>query len=76
MLLLAYDVPPKDIFTKMPLFALKAVPDEEIRELMRGEALEQGITLGTKELADLQQRAGNNPAIAKRVIRENGTGFR
>lgn len=75
LLLLAYDAQPKDIFTKMPLFTLSAVPDDEIRELMRGEAIEQGITLGTKELADLQQRAGNNPAIAKRVVRETVLGL-
>jgi replication-associated recombination protein RarA len=70
LLLLATNPPPKDIFVKLPLVELPPLKDDEIRTLMQLEASAHEIKLGTKEFAELQQRAGNNPALAKRVVHE------
>ncbi|OLP20089.1 hypothetical protein BST81_02300 [Leptolyngbya sp. 'hensonii'] len=70
LLLLATAPPAKDIFLKMPRIEMQPLKDDEIRTLMYQEAMAQGMTLNPGQFADLQQRAGNNPALAKRVVRE------
>ncbi|NJL56516.1 ATP-binding protein [bacterium] len=75
LLLASSPVPPKDIFVKIPRIELSPIKDEDIRALMKAEALSYDARLEPKELAELQQRAGNNPALAKRVIRETVLGI-
>ncbi|KAM3093212.1 AAA family ATPase [Phormidesmis sp. 146-12] len=75
LLVLAWEPPAKDIFTKLPVMQLEAISDSQIRELMQEEAKKQGITLSVAELATLQGKAGNNPAIAQRVIKEAALGL-
>jgi hypothetical protein len=75
LLLATSPVPPKDVFVKVPRVELPPLKDDQIRELMRSEAHTYDVKLAPKELAELQQRAGNNPALAKRVIRESVLGI-
>jgi AAA domain len=75
LLLLASSPPPKDIFTRMPVIPLPPLKDDEIRELMKAEAIAHSIRLTPQELADLQQRAGNNPSLAQRIVRETALGI-
>jgi adenylate kinase family enzyme len=75
MLLLAWEPSPKDIFTKLPIVKLESLKDDEVRAIMRDEAQRQGVTISIAEMARLQAAAGNNPAIAKRVIREAALGL-
>jgi AAA domain len=75
LLLLAYNVNPADIFEKLPAYPLKPLDDAQVREILRTEAERQGVKLSLTELARLQASAGNNPAIAKRVIREASLGL-
>ena len=75
LLLATSPIPPKDVFVKVPRVELPPLKDEQIRELMRSEALTYEVKFAPKELAELQQRAGNNPALAKRVIRESVLGI-
>jgi hypothetical protein len=75
MLLLAWEPSPKDIFGKLPIVKLDSLKDDEIRAIMREEAQRQGVTLSIAELSRLQAAAGNNPAIAKRVVREAALGL-
>lgn len=75
LLMLAFNPPAKDIFTKVPRLELEILQDAEIRSLMKQEGDSYNLKLDAKELAELQQRAGNNPALAKRVIRETALGI-
>jgi hypothetical protein len=75
LLLLASDPPAKDIFVKMPKLELPPLKDDEIRDLMKQEAIAQGVYLEPKEFAELQQRAGNNPSLAKRLVSETVLGI-
>lgn len=75
LLLASSPCPPKDIFVKVPRIELAPIRDEQIRALMKAEALSYDVRLEPKTLAELQQRAGNNPALAKRVIRETVLGI-
>lgn len=75
LLLLACQPPAKEIFTKLPIIELKPIADTDIREVMRLEADTQGLKLSLSELASLQSRSGNNPEIAKRIIREAALGL-
>lgn len=70
LLLLAYQPPAKDIFLKMPRIEMQPLKNDEIRSLMYQEALAHGMTLNPHQFAELQQRAGNNPGLAKRVVHE------
>ncbi|HHP7245539.1 MAG TPA: ATP-binding protein [Elainellaceae cyanobacterium] len=70
LLLLATAPPAKDISLKMPRIEMHPLKNDEIRALMYQEALSHGMTLQPSLFAELQQRAGNNPALAKRVVRE------
>jgi hypothetical protein len=75
LLLMAWEPQPKDIFQKLPIFELRPLPDEQVRDLMYTEAEAHGRSLSIRELAELQQRAGNNPAIARRIVRETILGL-
>lgn len=75
LFLLAYQPPAKDIFLKLCRIEMQALKNDEIRTLMYKEAMAQGMTLDPSKFAALQQRAGNNPALAKRVIREELLGI-
>jgi len=75
MLLLGWNCPQKDIFSKLPVRRLEPIKDEMIREIMRTEASAQGMKLSISELSRLQSSAGNNPAIARRVVREAALGI-
>lgn len=70
VLLLSDRPPASGIFTKVPRLELPTVPLEHIRQLMIAEAASFNATLSTGDLAELQQRVGGNPALAKRVVRE------
>lgn len=75
LLLLATAPPAKDIFLKLPRLELKPLPDIAIRDIMAAHALEMGLSIGTAQLAGLQQRCGGNPMLAKRVIQEEFLGL-
>ena len=75
LLLLATAPPAKDIFLKLPRLELKPMPDIAIRDIMAAHALETGLSIGTAQLAGLQQRCGGNPMLAKRVIQEEFLGL-
>lgn len=75
MLLLATAPPAKDIFLKLPRMELKPFSDVQIRDLMAAHALAMGLSIGTAQLAGLQQRCGGNPMLAKRVLQEEFLGL-
>ncbi|NJN87531.1 MAG: hypothetical protein HC881_16005 [Leptolyngbyaceae cyanobacterium SL_7_1] len=75
MVLLAHSPQPKDIFVKLPILELKPLSDEEIRSLMVEEAIAHNAKLDPRELAELQQKAGNNPSLARRIVRETVLGI-
>jgi anion-transporting ArsA/GET3 family ATPase len=75
LLLVATSPPAKDIFLKLPRLELKPMTDIQIRDIMAAHALEVGLTIGTAQLARLQQRCGGNPMLAKRVIEEEYLGL-
>lgn len=70
LLMLATTPPRKDIFLKMPRISLPPLNFEEIRAIMLDEAEQMGIRIDSSKLAELQERAGGNPHLARRVIRE------
>lgn len=75
LLLLANHPPARDIFLKLPRIELQPLSDRQIREIMREAATELGLELPNTQLAQLQQRCGGNPMLAKRVIREEYLGL-
>lgn len=75
LLLLATDPPAKDIFVKLPMVTLSALNIDQIRLVMQREAMDQGMQLTPHRFAELQQRAGGNLALAKRVIYEELLGL-
>lgn len=75
LLLLAYAPQPKDIFVKLPSLSLKPLSDEEVRSVMRDEAIAHAAQLDPRELAELAQKTGNNPALARRIVRETVLGI-
>jgi hypothetical protein len=75
-LLLAATKPPRtDIFLNTPALILRPLPDYFIRDLMTAAATVRGLDLSQSQLADLQQRAGGNPALAIRSIDEEYLGL-
>jgi hypothetical protein len=75
-LLLAATKPPRtDIFLNTPPLILRPLPDYFIRDLMEAAAVLRGLSLSQSQLADLQQRAGGNPALAIRSIDEEYLGL-
>ena len=75
MLLLATYPPARDIFLKLPRIELDPLPDKYIREIMMEEAESLGIQLNPGQIADLQQRTGGNPMLARRTVREEYLGL-
>jgi Holliday junction resolvasome RuvABC ATP-dependent DNA helicase subunit len=75
MLLLATYPPARDIFLKLPRIELDPLPDKYIREIMKDEAESLGIELNSGQMADLQQRTGGNPMLARRTVREEYLGL-
>jgi hypothetical protein len=75
MLLLATYPPARDIFIKLPRIELEPLPDKIIREIMEDEAESLGIQLTPGQLADLQQRTGGNPMLARRTVKEEYLGL-
>jgi len=75
LLLLAFEPPRKDIFLKLPKLDLQPLREEEIRDLMQQEAQAQQVALSPSDLATLQTRAGNNPALARRLVKETALGI-
>ena len=75
MLLLGWNCQQKDIYAKLPVRRLEPIKDDMIREIMRTEAASQGVKLSISDLSRLQSSTGNNPAIARRVVREAALGI-
>jgi hypothetical protein len=75
MLLLATYPPARDIFLKLPRIELEPLGDRLIREIMEDEAELLSISLTPGQLADLQQRTGGNPMLARRTVREEYLGL-
>lgn len=75
MLLLATYPPARDIFIKLPRIELEPLPNHAIREIMEDEAINLGIELKPGQMAELQQRTGGNPMLARRVVREEYLGL-
>lgn len=70
LLLLAVTPPRKDLFLKMPRIAITAMDSAQIREIMIEEAEDIGLKLSASQIAELEQRCGGNPFLARRVVRE------
>ena len=75
MLLLADRPPARDVFLKLPRMELEPLTPDQIRTVMYQEATNQGLAINPSRFADLQQRVGGNPALAKRVIHEELMGI-
>lgn len=70
LLMLATKPPVGGIFFKMPRIVIRAMNSMEIREIMLEEAAEINLKLPASTIADLEQRCGGNPFLARRVVRE------
>jgi hypothetical protein len=57
----AYRIP------RMKLFPLK---DEEIRDIIWAQAKEESLLLTTTQVSEMASRAGGNPMLAKRIVKE------
>lgn len=75
LLLLADRPPAKDVFLKLPRMELDPLTPDQIRTVMYQEATNQGLAINPSRFADLQQRVGGNPALAKRVVHEELLGI-
>lgn len=75
VLLIATFPPARDIFLKLPRIELQPLGDRAIREIMQESAAELGLSLLPGQLANLQQRVGGNPMLARRVVREEYLGL-
>jgi len=75
LLLLADRPPAKDVFLKLPRIELEPLTPDQIRTIMYAEATAQGMAINPAKFADLQQRVGGNPALAKRVVHEEMLGI-
>jgi hypothetical protein len=70
LLMLATKPPVGGIFFKVPRISIQTMNSIEIREIMLEEAGEINLTLPASVIADLEQRCGGNPFLARRVVRE------
>jgi hypothetical protein len=70
LLMLATKPPVGGIFFKMPRISIPPMNSAEIREIMLEEAAEINLKLPASTIADLEQRCGGNPFLARRVVRE------
>ncbi len=75
LLLLADRPPARDVFLKLPRMELEPLTPDQIRTLMYAEATAQGMAINPAKFAELQQRVGGNPALAKRVVHEELLGL-
>lgn len=75
LLLLADRPPARDIFLKLPRIELEPLSPEQIRTLMYAEATARGMGINPSRFAELQQRVGGNPALARRVVHEELLGI-
>lgn len=75
LLLLADRPPARDVFLKLPRMELEPLSTDQIRTIMYAEATAQGMAINPAKFADLQQRVGGNPALAKRVVHEELLGI-
>ena len=71
LLMLATKPPVGGIFFKMPRIYIRALESLQIREIMLEEAGEINLKLPASTIADLEQRCGGNPFLARRVVREH-----
>jgi len=71
LIVLMADRPPASgIFLKVPRIQMEMLQTNVVRSFMIGEAMAHNITLNTSQVAELEQRCGGNPALAKRVVHE------
>lgn len=70
LLLIATKPPTGGIFFKMPRIPIPPLESLQIREIMLEEADEINLKLTASVIADLEQRCGGNPFLARRVVRE------
>ncbi|MEM9568007.1 MAG: ATP-binding protein [Cyanobacteria bacterium P01_E01_bin.34] len=70
VLLLATRPPNRDIFRKLPRIELEPLGEEDIREMLFRAGGDRGIVMSPAKLAELSQRCGGNPQLAKRVVTE------
>lgn len=75
LLLLATFPPARGIFLRLPRIELKPLGDKAIRHIMTRQAESLGIELSSGQFAQLQQRCGGNPMLAKRVVMEEYLGL-
>jgi hypothetical protein len=68
--------PGKDIYLDMVEVELALPDDQVIRSAMRDEARRRGVSLDEAQLARLQPLAGRNPAIARKVVRNEALGLK
>jgi hypothetical protein len=68
--------PGRDIFLDMVLIEMALPDDGVIRSVMQSEARRHGLALSESRLASLQPLAGRNPAIARKVVRNEALGLR
>lgn len=68
--------PGRDIYLEMVEVELALPDDQVIRSAMQDEARRRGVSLNDAQLAKLQPLAGRNPAIARKVVRNEALGLR
>jgi hypothetical protein len=68
--------PGRDIFLDMVVIEMALPDDGVIRSVMEAEARRHGLALSGSRLASLQPLAGRNPAIARKVVRNEALGLR
>jgi hypothetical protein len=66
----------RDIFLKLPRMELKPLDYEFIRKIISETAEELQIKLTHADVANLQERCGGNPMLARRVVREHQIGLK
>jgi ABC-type oligopeptide transport system ATPase subunit len=70
LVLLADRPPASGIFLKVPRIEMEVLDTYVIRNFMMQEAQDHNVNLSASEIAELEQRCGGNPALAKRVVHE------
>jgi len=66
----------RDLFLKLPRMELKPLEYEFIRKVITETAAELEIVLTPADVANLQERCGGNPMLARRVVREHQIGLK
>ena len=70
MVLLASCPMNRDIFRKLPRIELEPLAEEDTREMLFRAGGDRGLLMSPAKLAELSQRCGGNPQLAKRVVTE------